>query len=578
MPSDDEQLLERYRSLRCEQAFEELVERHLGLVRGAAGRIVRNHAGARDVAQHVFTKLASKPKSVPKGLPLVTWLHRTTRSLAINHVRSEERRRNREAHAAYLDEMNANDDHTEWETMAPIIDAALDALNSEDRSAILLRFYEGASHREIGQQLGVKEDTARVRVARALEKLRGQLGKRQVAVTTTMLAAGLSVGLPSSSSATQGATVISKQALASAQGSFLMSPVWWVLGLSIFGVSSSVSYWVARQSPPEEIVITSSPIEVANRSVLNAKPVTPTGLSPEQLRKPIPERLQLAVDLWNEKAYDDYGKVMESFKAAECLEALDVLDQDHTYNATLHRQMSRALVKTLALDDVEAIAEEAIQRQHRGDFYWKRGNRLFTVIDVWGSDNHERAAGWLKRQDLAHATRVQLMESLVRSASASDPQAAIALLLEVPHLSRQDSYGMFQSMEKPELREWTLASTANVVDETDRALIFARSLLPDIETPDALEEAYDRMNFTQSDAVVPLLDRMVDRTEVGSQVFQRALAFALKNSPHQAHAHFLDRYVAEWKRRSPESAEAWLGEHGLTESDLAAAVASFNTR
>ena len=53
----------------------------------------------------------------------------------------------------------------------PLLDEALLSLREKDRTALLLRFYENHSLREVGAAFGVSEDTARKRVQSALEKL-----------------------------------------------------------------------------------------------------------------------------------------------------------------------------------------------------------------------------------------------------------------------------------------------------------------------------------------------------------------------------------------------------------------------
>ncbi len=64
--------------------------------------------------------------------------------------------------------------------MAPVLDEALNRLGEKDRNAIILRFFEEKSLREIGFCLGSNEEAAKKRVSRALEKLKGLLGKRAV--------------------------------------------------------------------------------------------------------------------------------------------------------------------------------------------------------------------------------------------------------------------------------------------------------------------------------------------------------------------------------------------------------------
>lgn len=76
---------------------------------------------------------------------------------------------------------------TDWEQIVPCLDAELDALSDRDRSAVLLRFFEGRSFREVGEAMETSEDAAKMRVSRALNKLRQGFLKRGVALSVTAL-------------------------------------------------------------------------------------------------------------------------------------------------------------------------------------------------------------------------------------------------------------------------------------------------------------------------------------------------------------------------------------------------------
>src|SRR3984957_10284968 len=76
--------------------------------------------------------------------------------------------------------------------MSPLLDEALASLGETDRQAVLLRFFENKSLAEVGNFLGAGEDTARKRVARALEKLHRYFSKRGVSSTTAIIAGTIS--------------------------------------------------------------------------------------------------------------------------------------------------------------------------------------------------------------------------------------------------------------------------------------------------------------------------------------------------------------------------------------------------
>ena len=161
------------------------------MVYSAAFRLVGGDAqAAQDVAQTVFLALAAKARTLPKDVMLGGWLHQHTRFAAGKYMRTERRRQLRERQAA---EMNALEDHSESNLaqVAPVLDEAIGQLDAEDRTAILLRFFERRDFRSVGDALGSSEDAARKRVDRALEKLHLFLKHRGVTLSAAALGTAL---------------------------------------------------------------------------------------------------------------------------------------------------------------------------------------------------------------------------------------------------------------------------------------------------------------------------------------------------------------------------------------------------
>lgn len=103
----------------------------------------------------------------------------------------------------------------DWERLRPVIDDALHALNEQEREVVLLRFFEGCSFAVVGAKIATSEDAARMRVDRALEKMRGLLARR--GVTSTTAALGLALASQAGVAAPAGlAAVVTGTALAGA--------------------------------------------------------------------------------------------------------------------------------------------------------------------------------------------------------------------------------------------------------------------------------------------------------------------------------------------------------------------------
>ena len=190
---EDAELLRDYALNRSQAAFTALVRRHLDLVFATARRTLGGDAHrAHDVAQLVFLELARRAPTLGGQRVLAGWLYTTTRNTAADVVRSERRRVQREQKAQIMAEMTRDAVRdAEWQALRPAVDEALSLLRRIDREAVILRFLEGRRYPEIGARLALSEDAARLRVERALEKMRETLSRRGIPSTAAALAGAL---------------------------------------------------------------------------------------------------------------------------------------------------------------------------------------------------------------------------------------------------------------------------------------------------------------------------------------------------------------------------------------------------
>jgi RNA polymerase sigma factor (sigma-70 family) len=186
---DDHELLRAFARDRSQEAFRQLVDRHLRLVYAAAHRIVRDPHLAEEVAQNVFALLAQKAGDIVPPQVVAGWLYNSTRHLAMHCVRSEQRRREREQTAVAMNALSDSNGDTRF--VAEHLEEALAELDPADRDALVLRYLDERSLRDVGRDLGVSEDAARMRVNRATERVRAIFQRRGATVTAVGFAAAV---------------------------------------------------------------------------------------------------------------------------------------------------------------------------------------------------------------------------------------------------------------------------------------------------------------------------------------------------------------------------------------------------
>src|SRR5271170_1956896 len=252
----DSELLRQFARTNSQDAFAELVKRHVNLVYSAAHRQVNGDGHlAKDVAQTIFTDLARKASSLSSRETLTGWLYTSAHFAAAKIVRGENRRRDREE--KFMREPTSETaPEADWEKLRPTLDDAMHELKEADREAILLRYFENQPFVQVGAKLGLNENAARMRVERALEKLRDIFTKRGV-TTATALASVISANAVQMASANLAATLTTASIATAGTGTFtllkIMTATKLKLGISALIVATATTAIVIQHQAQNKL-------------------------------------------------------------------------------------------------------------------------------------------------------------------------------------------------------------------------------------------------------------------------------------------------------------------------------------
>jgi RNA polymerase sigma factor (sigma-70 family) len=298
MMTDSQQLLADYAANSSERAFRELVARYVDLVYSTAIRLVEGDTHrAKDVAQTVFLDLSRTAAKLAPYSQLGGWLHRHTCFVARTVIRGERRRQARERQAMEMSALNNHPDMALAE-IAPVLDEAINELGADDRDAILLRFFEQRNLRSVGEALGINENVAQKRVARAVQELATLLRRRGFTLPAAALATGLAVGAVTAAPAGlalsiagtvfAGVGAAGGTGLTSAKVAVMAKLKLGIVGVLV-GVGAVTAIFLQHQSkaklPVESAVVQPQPAQPEPAEIPDSQPANP------EIAKPAPNDL-----------------------------------------------------------------------------------------------------------------------------------------------------------------------------------------------------------------------------------------------------------------------------------------------
>jgi RNA polymerase sigma factor (sigma-70 family) len=271
----DVHLLRQFVQAGDQDAFRQIVDRHIDMVHAAAFRQISDATMAEDVTQAVFIVLARKAKRV-NGATLAGWLVNSARLIAMDARRNEVRRRVREQKAASMKPESYSP--KEWEQIGPLLDEALSKLREKDRAVVTLRYLEGRGIPEVATAMGISEAAVSKRLTRSLVKLRNRFSRKGLdlpidIVATVFLAsphlsapAGLAgqalsaaMGHGAAVGAATAAVGLAHTAIASMKTAAIM--IWTAVATAVAVSTSVVGFEAVRYSRPAAAPVGSVAVE-----------------------------------------------------------------------------------------------------------------------------------------------------------------------------------------------------------------------------------------------------------------------------------------------------------------------------
>ena len=178
MESTDNELVGRIRG-GDDDAFRHLVERHSRVIYRAAYRVTGNGADADDVVQETFLRAYRAIDRFDARASFATWLHRIAINCSLDLIDARKRRDGRvnagEDMSTIASTAAAPDRVVHGLEMQQAVAAAMERLSGNERTAFVLRHFEGMPLEEIGKVLGTQLNATKNTIFRAVKKLREQL-------------------------------------------------------------------------------------------------------------------------------------------------------------------------------------------------------------------------------------------------------------------------------------------------------------------------------------------------------------------------------------------------------------------
>lgn len=154
---------------KLEQEFLNLIDKHKGILYKVAKMYMDDAEDQHDLIQEITLQLWKSYERFEGNAQFSTWMYRVSLNTALTYFKQEKKKSEKYTFLENIDRVEEQDSG-EKETQLELFYRAVHELNKVEKALIFL-FLEGQNHKEIGQNLGITEGNARVKLNRTKEKL-----------------------------------------------------------------------------------------------------------------------------------------------------------------------------------------------------------------------------------------------------------------------------------------------------------------------------------------------------------------------------------------------------------------------
>lgn len=153
-----------------EVTFLKLVNQHKGILYKASRIYADSIEDREDLQQEILIQLWKSYQTFKGNSEFSTWMYRVAINTAITYLKKEKQRNSNQTSTDHQYEIQQEDYNPKKDKQLEIFYNAVQELNPLEK-AVIFYFMEGMSHKEIGNNLGLSEGNARVKLNRTKEKI-----------------------------------------------------------------------------------------------------------------------------------------------------------------------------------------------------------------------------------------------------------------------------------------------------------------------------------------------------------------------------------------------------------------------